>query len=1807
MSESATRTVKAVLATILGGALLAAPLVGVATSASASVDGTGVIINEAYLKGGSANAPFNKKFVELYNPGDAPVSLDGWSLQYRSASASAAANGVGALTGSIPADGYYLAAINGNGTTGAALPEADVDLGSALNPSGTNGTLFLASTTTALTPATGSVVGAENIVDLVGYGTSNTFEGGVATVDGANGVPNSLNRTGFADTDVNSADFVSSADVTPQSSGQGETPEPTPTPTGTPEPTTPPADPTEYTIAELQGTGASSPFATSDKPVVSTSGVVTAVYPTGGFNGYVIQTPGTGSQVTGRTASDAIYVYSASTVASVAIGDHVKLTGTVTEFQGLTEFEVTSAAGLTKLDTPAEAVTPLALTLPLDDAARETMESMLVAPQGDFTVTNNYSTNQYAEIGLAAGDTPLVTPTETARPDSAEYTAAVASNAARAVTLDDGASINFLPNGGGAAQNIPLPYLTENPDIVVGSKATFTAPLIFDFRNSAWKFQPTTQYAVGGTAPATFTGEQDVAPAEVGGDIQIAGFNVLNYFTTTGDQLTGCTYYVDRDKDPVTVNRGCDARGAAEAEDLARQQAKIVAAINGLGAEVVSLEEIENSAKFGEDRDSALSTLVTALNAALGSEEWAFVPSPAADALPPLAQQDVIRTAFIYKKAAVEPVGASRVLIDPAFSNARQPLAQEFAPVGATGGEFIAIVNHFKSKGDSTPPATGDNANGVQGAFNGDRTRQAAALLSFSSSLQTELGTTDVFLIGDFNAYSKEDPAVALTDAGYIDQGAKSGKYSYSFGGTSGSLDHVFASPSADAKVTGVDIWNINSGETIAKEYSRYNYNATNFYDESVFRSSDHDPVVLGYNPVAGPVELNLIDINDFHGRIDANTVKFAGTIEQLKAQSPNSMFISSGDNVGASLFASSVQQDQPTIDVLNALSLKTSAVGNHEFDQGYADLTDRIIGADDARNAKWAYLGANVYEKGTTTPALPEYAIEQVGGLRVGVIGAITQETPSLVSPGGISGLDFGDPVDAVNRVAAQLTDGDESNGEADVLIASYHEGAGAGLVEGATLEQELAQGGAFAKIVNDTDAKVAAIFTGHTHKQYAWDGPIKGTDKTRPVLQTGNYGENIGQVKLSIDPETHELVSYTATNVKRLASATGATPAETAALSAALDAQLVNTYPAVAEVKTITDAALAYAAEIGNQPKGSVTADITSANTGGSYVDGVYVGGSRDDRASESTLGDLVADSLVSSLSSADRGGAEIGVVNPGGLRAELLFKGDTTSNPANTDGTITYAEANAVLPFVNNLWTTSLTGAQFKTVLEQQWQTNPDGTVPSRPYLQLGLSKNVTYTFDATAARGSHITGIWINGEPIDPAASYRIGSFNFLLQGGDNFREFTSGTNTRDSGLVDRDAWISYLESNPGLTPDFARQAVQVSGVTAGDVELGADVSATVSGLNLTSLGSPENTSLTATWTGSAATFASIPVTNGSATVSVEVPVDAYKNSELVLTASPSGTVVRIPVTVSNGLPNPPEVDRIAGADRFEVSVNLSKDGFPDGADSVYVTSGEVFPDALAAAPAATVDSGPILLTQNGVLPQAVRDEIVRLGAKNIVIVGGPATVSTAVETELKTLGTVTRIGGADRYEVSRNVAKAAYPDGAPYAVLATGTSFADALSAGAAVAGEAPVILVNGGQSKLDAATKALLTDLGVDKLVIVGGEASVSAGILADANTIAPTERLGGKDRYEASRNINAYFFDTADRVLLTTGLTFTDALSASAYAPRIDAPLFTIPGGCVPQETRDQITDLGATRVTVIGGEASVTKSVDDLAVCTR
>jgi 5'-nucleotidase len=648
-------------------------------------------------------------------------------------------------------------------------------------------------------------------------------------------------------------------------------------------------------------------------------------------------------------------------------------------------------------------------------------------------------------------------------------------------------------------------------------------------------------------------------------------------------------------------------------------------------------------------------------------------------------------------------------------------------------------------------------------------------------------------------------------------------------------------------------------------------------------------PTAAGAVVVPEGTEINLLNINDFHGRIEpVNTVLFAGTVEQLRAEHPDStLFLSAGDNIGASLFASATQEDVPTIDVLDALELAASAVGNHEFDRGFEDLSGRV---DD--EADFAYLGANVYLEGTQTAAMEEYTTFDVGDVTVGVIGAVTEETPSLVTPGGIATLDFGDPVEAVNRVAAQLSDGNAENGEADVIVAEYHEGAASG---DATLEEQIVDGGAFADIVTQTSADVDAIFTGHTHQAYVFEGQIPGEEGTRPIVQTGSYGANIGQIVLTVGPEG-EVLGYEARNVSRLQGEDEEDDADEEALADELVAQ----YPRVAAVDEIVDAALAVAEEIGSQVVGEATAHITTAFTGGAYTGegGTYEvpdadrADLRDDRGSASTLGTLVANALRD-VEAPAAGTAEIGVVNPGGLRNEFYV---------DENGDITYAEANAVLPFVNNVWFTTLTGSQFITLLNQQWQRTAGGDVPSRPYLQLGLSDNVSYVADPSLPEGQRIISVTVDGEPLDLDAEYRISSFSFLVQGGDNFRVFTEGTNTVDTGLIDREVWIDYITETSPLTPDFTKRFLYVDGLSTTEVIAvpGQTIDFEVSNVDLTSLGAPLNTAVTVSLgEEEVGTFA---LNDGMADVSFTIPADfpvemgEVAAVAVTISAAPTGTEV-----------------------------------------------------------------------------------------------------------------------------------------------------------------------------------------------------------------------------------------------------------------------------------------------------------------------
>lgn len=802
-----------------------------AAPAHATPAGDNVVINELYAVGGSAGAPFTNKFVELYNPTSAPISLDGWSVQYRSAAGTGAANGVAPLSGQIPAQGYYLVSLGSNGANGAALPTPDASA-PGMNPSGSNGVIFLSNQVSALTLPAGSVVGAHGVIDAVGYGTATSFEGSAAAGLGGTSDQRSTQRTNGLDTDNNAADF-SRATPTPQNSSTTPVTDPGATPTPSAAVVTP--------IDQIQGTGDTSPLAGQN---VTTQGVVTAVYPTGGLKGFVIQMPGAVDLATHK-ASRGIFVYAPNDVAKVTIGDSVTVTGNVSEYFGLTQISASTMAKIAALgEVPATD-----LTWTGDEAVRESFESMLVMPKDKLVVTDNYGVNQYGEIGLAVNDV-LVTPTEVGAPMSAEAKAQATDNAARGILLDDGASTKYT----GAGSGIPTPYIDQDRPVTVGATATFTKPVILSYGFDKWRLQPTVPVSGSNPAdePATFSQVREAAPQFRGDDFTISTFNVLNYFTDLGvDNCTANQNYKDREGNPITANN-CTPRGAWDQTNFQRQQDKIVKAINTMDADVVGLEEIEDSSDFGKDRDETLKALVAALNADAGSDKWGFAPSPA---VVPTTGNDVIRPAFIFQKASVKLNGESEILENAAFKNARASLAQSFTHI-ASGTSFNVIVNHFKSKGGS---GTGDNENldkvtgpeGAVGGWNGDRTRQAAATVAFANAFAAKSGTDATFLVGDFNAYSMESPVTTITDAGFADLGHSTSsttgftEYSYLFGGTLGSLDHVFASPAAQALVGGVDTWTINSYESVAYEYSRWNNNVEAFYSPDQFRASDHNPEVV--------------------------------------------------------------------------------------------------------------------------------------------------------------------------------------------------------------------------------------------------------------------------------------------------------------------------------------------------------------------------------------------------------------------------------------------------------------------------------------------------------------------------------------------------------------------------------------------------------------------------------------------------------------------------------------------------------------------------------------------------------------------------------------------------------------------------------------------------------------------------------------------------------------------------------------------------------------------------------------------------
>ena len=790
-----------------------------------------VVISQVYGGGGNSGAPLSNDFVELHNSGTAPVPLSGWSLQYASATGTSWSNST-TLSGTVPAGGYFLIQLAAGSGAAAALPAPDVVGTTAV--SATAGKFALVSNTTLLS-GTCPLPNAA-VVDFVGFGsTASCSETAPApapsntmSIVRANGSANGGNSC--LDTDNNSADFSATA----------------PNPRNSSAPAQPCSGsggggggdmPVAAAIYLIQGSGATSPLVGQ---TVVTSGVVTKI----NSNGFFIQDlTGDGNPAT----SDGIFVFTSGTAYPAAVvGNLVQVTATVTEFAVGTAADVV-AHPVTELTTVSAVtqtgsgytISPTVVALPeAVEGDLERVEGMLVTLSGTFTVNQNFFQARYGQLTLAVGGR-LETPTNRYRPGSTQAVALADENARRRILLDDGSSVQN-PN--------PIPYFDSDGRPRAGyTTGAITGVIDYGLATSTssgagdYKIHPS-------VAPLFIPGNvRTAAPAPLGGNLKVASFNVLNYFTAYtdgGGTDVGCTL------GGSTSTGNC--RGADNAAEFARQRAKIVAAMAAIDADAFGLMEIQNNGNV------AAADLAAALNARVGAGTYVTTSLPADTG------SDAIRVAMLYKPAKLAPVGPAVSDNDPV--NNRPTLAQSFAL--SNGERFTLFVNHLKSKGscpssgDADAPGNTDSGDG-QGCWNLQRRQQAARLRSFVAQRQAAAGSNDVLLIGDFNAYAQEDPIIELTANGFIDQIGRfnSFGYSYVFDGAAGRIDQAIANPTLDAKVSGAAHWHINADEAAVEDYN-LEFKAPEArcgvggnmpcppdpYQPTPYRASDHDPVVVGLN-----------------------------------------------------------------------------------------------------------------------------------------------------------------------------------------------------------------------------------------------------------------------------------------------------------------------------------------------------------------------------------------------------------------------------------------------------------------------------------------------------------------------------------------------------------------------------------------------------------------------------------------------------------------------------------------------------------------------------------------------------------------------------------------------------------------------------------------------------------------------------------------------------------------------------------------------------------------------------------------------
>lgn len=569
-----------------------------------------------------------------------------------------------------------------------------------------------------------------------------------------------------------------------------------------------------HRIHDIQGSGTSTPIPGAS---VSVNAVVVGDYQVGGYNGFFVQEMDQNTDADPMT-SEGIFVYYPAFTVDVAVGDVVYVSGTAGEFNGLTQ--ITGSPTVEICGTGAS-VTPATVTMPFTNIADlEWVEGMSVIFPDELTVTDNYNMGRFGEIYLSSSDRQMQY--------THLFTPSVAGFAAHQTEL----SMNrLLVDDGRTDQNplIPMPYLDPDGTLRAGSTITNMVGVMgYGFNN--YRIQP--------SDPMTFTQSNPRESAPVIADLKIASLNVLNYFTTidTGAAICG-------------PNQDMGCRGADTVDELNRQRAKLLSALQGLDADIVGLMEIENNIN-----DDAVIDLVDSLNAALGAGTYAYIDTGTIGT-------DAIKVALIYKPAAVSPVGAYAILDDSFDANYqedlnRPSLAQTFAD-DATGGLVTVSVNHLKSKGSC--PSSGPDVDQLdgQGCWNATRTAAAEILATWLNSDPTGSGSDNFLIIGDLNSYAMEDPIMALKDAGLtnlLEQFLGDDAYSYSFNGEFGYLDYALASPGLLPSVTDTTPWHINSDEPRALDYN--DFNQAFFFNPDEFRASDHDPILIGLDLTAPTVSI---------------------------------------------------------------------------------------------------------------------------------------------------------------------------------------------------------------------------------------------------------------------------------------------------------------------------------------------------------------------------------------------------------------------------------------------------------------------------------------------------------------------------------------------------------------------------------------------------------------------------------------------------------------------------------------------------------------------------------------------------------------------------------------------------------------------------------------------------------------------------------------------------------------------------------------------------------------------------------------